>query len=259
MTAMPNDPDYVQSLARGLSVIEAFTAARRPLTLSDVARRAGISRAAVRRMLHTLCGLGYVGTSDGKFFALKPRVLGLGYAYLSTLSLREIAEEYMQRLVDRLHESCSMTVLDGDDIVYVARVPSKRIMTIGLTVGTRLPAYPTSMGRVLLAGLPEAKLDAYLASAALKPLTARTVIDPERLRETIAAVRAQGFAIVDQELEEGVRSVAVPIHDPRRNVTAAVNMSAHAARVSIDELKRRFLPLLREAADKIEMVLPGRM
>jgi IclR family pca regulon transcriptional regulator len=152
-----------------------------------------------------------------------------------------------------------MSVLDGDDIVYVARVPSKRIMTIGLTVGTRLPAYPTSMGRVLLAGLPDAKLDAYLASAALKPLTGRTVVDPERLRETILAVRAQGFAIVDQELEEGVRSVAVPIHDPRRTVAAAINLSAHAARVSLDELKRRFLPLLREAADKIEMVLPGRV
>ncbi|MBL8835660.1 MAG: helix-turn-helix domain-containing protein [Alphaproteobacteria bacterium] len=259
MTTQPTDPDYVQSLARGLAVIEAFTEARRPLTLSDVARGAAISRAAARRMLHTLCDLGYVGSVDGKFFSLKPRVLGLGYAYLSTLDLRDVAEDHMRRLAEHLHESCSLSVLDGDDIVYVARVPSKRIMTIALTVGTRLPAYATSMGRVLLSGLPAAALDAYLDRVNLKPLTRSTITDSDRLRTEIRQVQGRGWAIVDQELEEGVRSVAVAIRDAAGRVVAAINLSAHATRVTIDELQRRFLPPLREAAAKIETVLPRRI
>lgn len=259
MKSQPVDPDYVQSLARGLAVIEAFTEARRPLTLSDVARGAAISRAAARRMLHTLSGLGYVGSVDGKLFTLRPRVLGLGYAYLSTLDLRDVAEDHMRRLAEQLHESCSLSVLDGDDIVYVARVPSKRIMTIALTVGTRLPAYATSMGRVLLSGLPADALDAYFDRVKLKPLTRTTIVDPERLRAEIRRTQGRGWAIVDQELEEGVRSVAVPIRDAGGRVIAAVNLSAHATRVTIEELQRRFLPHLRDAASKIEAVMPRRI
>src|SRR3954470_7163384 len=203
-------PDFVQSLERGLAVIRAFDAEHPELTLSEVARATGLTRAAARRFLLTLVDLGYVHT-DGRRFALSPRVLDLGYAYLSGLGLPDIAEPHLERLAAEVRESSSVSVLDGDDIVYVARVPTSRIMRVAINVGTRFPAHATSMGRVQLAGLPEAGLDAYLARAELRPLTSRTLTDPDALRAELARIRAQGWALVDQELEEGLRSVAAPI------------------------------------------------
>ncbi|BBH68792.1 IclR family transcriptional regulator [Actinoplanes sp. OR16] len=248
---MPREPYYVQSLERGLAVIRAFDAQHRELTLSDVARACGLTRAAARRFLLTLTDLGYVRT-DGRLFSLAPRVLELGYSYLSSLSLPEVAEPHLERLVTQVRESSSLSVLDGDDVVYIARVPTSRIMRVAINVGTRFPAYATSMGRVLLAALPEAELDAYLSRAKLEPLTDRTITSPDLLRAEIARVRVQGHALVDQELEEGLRALAAPIHDRNGEAAGAVNVSIHAARATVDEIRERLLPPLLEAAAAIE-------
>jgi IclR family transcriptional regulator, pca regulon regulatory protein len=245
---------YVQSLDRGLAVICCFSAEHPRLTLSEVARQTELSRAAVRRSLITLQTLGYVG-SDGRHFYLTPRVLTLGYAYLSSLSLADVAQAHLSDLANDVHESCSASVLDGYDIVYVARAATKRIMTISLSVGTRLPAYATSMGRVLLAAFPSDQLDAYLGAAPLTRLTERTIVDQERLRAEIARTRHRGWCLVDQELEDGVRSIAVPVHDSAGRVVAAVNTSAHATRVPLVTLQKSFLPKLRECAATIDAEL----
>ena len=250
--------DFVQSLDRGLAVIRCFSSEHPSLTLSEVAERTGLTRAAARRFLLTLQELGYVGSS-GRQFSLRPRVLALGYAYLSSFSVSQIAQPHLEDLTEELHESCSVSVLDGDDIVYVARASANRIMTIALTVGTRLPPYPTSMGRVLLAGLPEAELDAHLSRARLRKLTEHTVDDPDQLRAILADVRAKGWAAVDQELEAGVRSIAVPIRDSSGRVVAAINASAHAARVPMRTLEKQFLPRLLDAAQQIDAELASRM
>ncbi|HEX7994932.1 MAG TPA: IclR family transcriptional regulator C-terminal domain-containing protein, partial [Streptosporangiaceae bacterium] len=224
------DSDFVQSLDRGLAVIRAFGPDRERLSLSEVARATGLTRAAARRFLLTLVKLGYV-RSDGREFSLRPRVLELGYAYLSGLALPEVAEPYLEDLSARLHESSSISVLDGHYIVYVARVATKRIMTVAISVGTRFPAYAASMGRVLLAGLPPEELERYLTEATFEAFTERTVTDPDRLREIIAQVRSDGYSIIDQELEDGLRAIAAPIHDASGAVTAAINVSAHASRL----------------------------
>jgi IclR family transcriptional regulator, pca regulon regulatory protein len=245
---------YVYSLERGLAVLGSFSAERPRLTLTDVARQTGLSRAAARRSLITLETLGYVG-SEGRLFYLTPRVLTLGYAYLSSLSLADVAQSHLSDLANDVHESCSASVLDGFDIVYVARAATKRIMTISLSVGTRLPAYATSMGRVLLAALPDDRLDAYLNTAALKSLTERTIVDRDRLRAEIERTRTRDWCLVDQELEDGLRSVAVPIHDAGSRVVAAVNTSAHVTRVPLTRLQRSFLPKLQECAAAIDAEL----
>ena len=185
--------------------------------------------------------LGYV-TTDNRLFSLSPRVLELGYSYLSGLGLTEIAVPHMEELVASVQESSSIAVLDGDDIVYVVRVPTKRIMTVSITVGTRFPAYSTSMGRVLLAALCPVELQA---------LTPRTVTSRSRLAGVLAETRDQGYGVVDQELEDGLRSIAVPILDARAKTFAAVNVSAHASRVSLDELQNKYLVQLIETAEKI--------
>src|SRR3954467_14908357 len=208
-------------------------------------------RAAPRRFLLTLADLGYV-RSDGRHFALTPRVLDLGYAYLSSLSLPETAEPPPERLVAEGRESSSVSVLDGDDIVYVGRVPTSRIMRVAINVGTRFPAHATSMGRVQLAGLPEPALDAYLRRAPIRPLTPKALATPEALRAELARIRAQGWALVDQELEEGLRSVAAPIRDREGRVVAAVNVSAHASRASKDAVRKQLLPPLLKTAARIE-------
>ncbi|MFD6679478.1 IclR family transcriptional regulator [Micromonospora parva] len=249
-------PEFVQSLERGLAVIRAFDGDHPQLTLSEVARRTGLTRAAARRFLLTLVELGYVHT-DGRLFSLRARILELGYAYLSSLTLPEVAQRHMEALVARVHESCSVSVLDGDEVVYVARVPTKRIMTVGISVGTRFPAYATSMGRVLLAAQPADWLDDYLATAQLRPLTRRTVTDPAKLRAVLTRIAAQGYAIVDQELEEGLRSVAAPIHGENGSVIAAVNVSAHATRGSFEMIRRELLPPLLAAAKRIEEDIRG--
>lgn len=243
--------EYVQSLDRGLAVIRCFSARTPRLTIADVARETGLTRAAARRFLHTLQRLGYVGENDGRFY-LRPRVLELGYAYLSSVSIAEIAQEHLAHLAERLHESCSASVLDGQDIVYIARAQTTRIMTIALAIGSRIPAYATSMGRVLLAGLKDDELDERLRATDLRPLTEQTVTDPGRLREIILDVRCRGYSIIDQELEVGVRSAAVPVHDATGRVIAAVNATAHASRVSLERLEGEFLPQLIETARAID-------
>jgi len=242
--------DFVQSLERGLAVIQAFSAAHPRLTLSDVARATGLTRAASRRFLLTLQHLGFVDSDEREFF-LTPRILRLGYTYLSSTPFWDLAQTHIEELVDQVHESSSISVRDRDEIVYVARVPTKRIMTISLAVGSRLPMYPTSMGRVLLAGMADAEIDAYLARVELRPLTSRTVVDPAALRAIIRDVREQGWALVDQELEDGVRSVAAPLCDASGRVLGAVNVSAHATRTNLDALRKQFLPALLDTTARI--------
>lgn len=240
----------MQSLERGLLVIRTLSSPE-PLALAEVARRAGLSRAAARRFLITLEHLGYVRQSSARF-SLTPRVLELGYAYLSSLTLAEVSQPHLEALVQEVHESSSVSVLDGDDIVYVARVPTRRIMSVTISVGTRFPAYATSMGRVLLAGLPEGELQSALQRAEVRKLTSRTIASRRSLVAEIARVREQGYALVDEELEPGLRSIAAPIHDAAGSVAAAINLSAQASRTSVGELRRRLLLPLREAAGAIE-------
>jgi IclR family pca regulon transcriptional regulator len=242
--------ETVQSLERGLAVIRAFDADHPRMSLSDVARSTGLTRAAARRFLHTLVALGYMRT-DGRLFALRPRVLELGYAYLSSLTLPEVALPHLEDLVAQVHESSSISVLDGDEIVYVARVPTKRIMTVAISVGTRFPAHATSMGRVLLAGRSDDWLNGYLASARLRPITPNTVIDPELLLAELHAVRRQGWSMVDQELEEGLRALAVPIVDGSGQTVAAVNISVQAQRWTAPAVQSELLPPLLKAASAI--------
>ncbi|GAA0382858.1 IclR family transcriptional regulator [Acrocarpospora corrugata] len=243
--------EYVQSLARGLAVIRAFDATTPELTLSDVARKTDLTRAAARRFLLTLVDLGYVRT-DGRLFSLSPRVLELGYAYLSSLSLPEVALPHLERLVAEVHESASVSVLDDGDVVYVARVPTTRIMRVTIAIGTRFPAHCTSMGRVLLAGLPAADLDEFLERHRLERLTQRTVTSPVTLRGELDRVRAQGWAMVDQELEEGLRSIAAPIRNRAGRAVAAVNLSSHASRTTLESARRDLLPPLLATAARIE-------
>jgi IclR family pca regulon transcriptional regulator len=250
-TGPPRNSDFVQSLDRGLAVIKAFGPDRERLSLSEVARATGLTRAATRRFLLTLVKLGYV-RNDGREFSLRPRVLELGYAYLSGLAMPEVAAPHLEELVAHVRESSSISVLDSQHIFYVARVPTKRIMTVSISVGTRFPAYATSMGRVLLAGLSEDDLHRYLAEADLAPITGRTVTDPDRLREILRDVAKQGYSIVDQELEEGLRAVAAPIHGAGGAVTAAINISAHASRVSMTAMRTELLPHLLQTASRIE-------
>lgn len=242
---------HVQSLARGLAVIRAFDADHPELTLSDVARKTGLTRAAARRFLLTLVDLGYVRT-DERLFSLTPRVLELGYAYLSSLTLGEVAEPHLERLSAELRESSSVSLLDGEDIVYISRVATSRIMAVAISVGTRFPAYATSMGRVLLSGLEEDELIARLARTPLRRFTDRTLISPTALAAEIARVRAQGWAIVDQELEEGLRSVAAPIRNAESRVVAAANVSAHGSRTSLEAVRRELLPALLATTSRIE-------
>ena len=240
--------DFVQSLARGLSVIRAFDAEHAELTLSDVARRAGITRAAARRFLLTLEALGYVA-SDARAFRLTPRVLELGFSYLSSLSLPEIVQPHLEALSREVDESVSAAVLDGSDIVYIARVPTRRIMSVRITIGTRFPAFATSMGRVLLAGLPDAAADAALTASDLAPLTERTVTDRAALAQELARVREQGWSLVDGELEPGLRSIAAPVHARDGRVVGSLNVSTSATRDSVEHVRDAYLPpLLRTAA-----------
>jgi IclR family pca regulon transcriptional regulator len=243
---MDTRADHVRALERGLAVINAFSADHQRLTLSEVARRTGLTRATARRLLHTLANLGYVEQQNATFVLL-PKVLDLGYSYLSALRLPDLAIPVMEDLVVSIRESSSMAVLDGHDIVYVARVPTTRIMTIALALGSRLPAYATSMGRVLLSGLSRPDFDRYLSEVQLKPLTSRTVDTTSQLREIIDETRAKGWCLVDQELEDGVRSIAAPIVNNHGRVVAALNVSCHASRSTVDQMVDEYLPKLLDA------------
>jgi len=245
------DGDFVQSLERGLSVIRAFDADHPRLSLSEVAAATGLSRAAARRFLHTLVHLGYMHNNGGRF-SLRPKILELGYAYLSSLSLPEVAMPHLEELVEQVRESSSVSELDGQDVVYIARVPTKRIMRVTISVGTRFPAYATSMGRVLLAAQPDDWLDTYLATVSLHGLTGHTITSPAGLRQELRKIRSRGWALVDQELEEGLRSLAAPIRDADGTVIAAVNVSTHAARRSLENIVQDLLRPLLATAERIE-------
>ncbi|MGO4382984.1 IclR family transcriptional regulator domain-containing protein [Specibacter sp. RAF43] len=223
----PAGEQFVQSLARGLAVIRAFDADNPRMTLSEVAQRTDLSRATARRFLLTLSDLGYVRT-DGRMFELTPAVLALGYSYLSSLSLPQLAQPHLELLSRQVGESTSASVLDGGDIVYVCRVPAKRIMSVAITVGTRFPAYATSMGRVLLAGLPAQALRHYLDGVTMVPLTETALSSVAELAGELEQVRRQGWAVVDQELEAGLLSVAAPVRDAAGTVVAAINVSMRA-------------------------------
>jgi IclR family pca regulon transcriptional regulator len=246
--------ESVQGLRRGFAVIRAFSADARELTIADVAVRTGLPRAVARRYLFTLEELGCV-VHSGSLFKLTPRLLDLGFTYLSTVQVANFAQPFMERVVTKLHESSSIGVLDGHDCVYVARVPAKRIMSINLAVGSRLPAHATSMGKVLLAYLAPDRLDAYFASGPLPRLTKKTICDEAALRKTLDDVRARGWALSDQETEVGVRAVAAPIFDRMHQVHAALNVGSQTSRVPMRTLTREYLPVVLDAAQTISRVL----
>jgi IclR family pca regulon transcriptional regulator len=252
--------EFVRALAKGLSVIEAFDNQAPAMTLSDVAKRTALSRGTARRLLHTLVELGYVGF-DGKLFSLKPRVLNLGFAYLYSHNVWQLAQPYMVEVVEALHESCSIAVLEGTDIVYVARVPTiERIMSINLGIGTRLPAFHTSMGRAMLAYRPLAEVQALLKrTMPMREYTPKSLTDVREVLSTLEQVRRQGWALVDQELEVGLRSLAVPILDFNNCAVAALNIATHASRWTVGALQKDALPVLKAAAQSVSALLaPGK-
>ncbi|MET0344732.1 MAG: IclR family transcriptional regulator C-terminal domain-containing protein [Casimicrobiaceae bacterium] len=254
--ALSGDPNFMTSLARGLAVIRGFSQQRRKMSIAQLSLRTGIPRAAVRRCLYTLGKLGYVGSEDGRMFALRPQILSLGHAYLSSVPLVMAAQPILDQVSESIHESCSLAILDGDEILYVARSSaSTRIMSIDLGVGSRLPAHCTSMGRVLLAGMGEPELATFLRRVKLAPFTNRTIVAKDALADTVERVRKQQYAVVDQELEIGLRSIAVPVKDFRDRISAAINVSVQAPRVTVAEMERTFLPALRTAADELGMLL----
>ncbi|MFF7448428.1 MULTISPECIES: IclR family transcriptional regulator C-terminal domain-containing protein [unclassified Streptomyces] len=245
--------EFIESLARGLTVLTAFGEGRASLTLTEVAKATGLARATARRALITYEHLGLVTATPHRTFTLTPRVLSLGFPPLSRTSLPQIATPHLAELAARIHESASLAVLtapgvSGHEIQYTARVATQRVMSVNLAVGTRLPAYATSMGRVLLAGLPAAQRE----FGELRPLTSHTVTDPEALTRALDEVRAQGYALVDEELEEGLRSIAVPVRDRSGTVVAALNTAMHTTRRTTAECVRDLLPELRETAARIE-------
>jgi IclR family pca regulon transcriptional regulator len=241
------NPDFVLSLARGLEVIEAFQDHPGGATVADIAERTRLSRAAVRRFLITLEFLGYA-SRNGSSYRLGSRVLRLGFSFLSSHSLAALAQPILEEITARIHESSSLSVLEGDEIVYLARSATRRVMSVGLSVGSRLPAYCTSMGRVLLAALPRAELALYLKRAQLRAHTPKTLTRKTALSAEIRRVRELGYALVDEELELGLRSLAVPVTARNGRVVAAMNTGVHASRVTSKEMVRRFLPVLKESA-----------
>jgi IclR family pca regulon transcriptional regulator len=249
------DPDFMTSLARGLAVIRAFSDQRRSLTIAQISHKTGIPRAAVRRCLHTLKQLGYAD-SDSNNFSLKPKVLTLGYSYLSSTPLTVSALPFLNQISRTLNESCSLAVLDDNQVLYVARSATSRIMSVALNTGSRLPAYCTSLGRALLSHLPEETLDEYFAKVEIKAYTDRTVVSVKRLREILEDVRKNGYALVEEELEVGLRSIAVPVRGASGEVVAALNVGAQATRVSSRQMKEEFLPVLLRGAQEMAVLLP---
>lgn len=246
------DPNFMTSLARGLLVIQSFSPQHPQMTISQLALKTGLSRAAVRRCLYTLTKLGFAGAEDGSRYALRPRMLTLSNTYSASSSLSTAAQPIIERMAATLRESFSVATLDGDDIVYVARANVNRVMVaVDLHIGSRLPAYCTSMGRVLLAYLPSEQLEQYLARAVLTPHTTRTITSVDKLRLALRNVRRNGYALVDQELEVGLRSLAVPVYSPSGRVVATVNLSGHAPRMPVFDMQTRFLPHLRNAAAEL--------
>ena len=242
--------DFVQSLERGLAIIKVFNGQRPAMSVSEIAQLCGLTRAAVRRFLLTLADLGYVTAKNGRY-ELTPQVLDLGYSYMSALSFPEIALPYLERLVAETGEASEGSILDRGDIVYVVRVPGPALMTISVNIGARRPAHATAMGRVLLANLPADELDQYLATAELHKLLPRTITDSDKLRKELDTVRRNGYALVNQELEEGLIAVAAPVRERSGRVRAAINLSTHIGRKSVDNMLA-LVPLIKQVAAEIE-------
>ncbi|TDR90379.1 IclR family transcriptional regulator domain-containing protein [Enterovirga rhinocerotis] len=248
------DPEFVEALARGLNVIGAFNRDRRRMTLSEVAKHTDLSRGTARRLLHTLRALNFVDT-DGRLFWLTPKVLNFGDAYTATLGLGDPARTALQEVTETLGESSSIAVLEGGEVVYVARVEVRRLYSSGIHVGTRLPAHCSSLGRVLLASLEDREIADWLDRHPLTKRTPRTVTDPALLIEKLQEVRQQEFAMIDGELEVGIRSMAVPVLGRTGRIVAALNASTSTARGSLDVMRKKFLPVLRAASRKISQSL----
>jgi IclR family transcriptional regulator, pca regulon regulatory protein len=244
------NPDFVLSLARGLSVIEAFDSRQEGLSIADIARATELSRAAVRRLLITLELLGYI-EANGRKYRLRHRVLHLGMSYLSSSSLATVSQPAVQKITEELNESTSVCVLDGDEVLCIAGAVRRGLMSVDVTTGSRLPLHCTAAGRVLLAALLEDQLAASLERIELKSLTAKTIVSREVLVRDIRRVREQGFSVIDEELETGIRAIAVPVVSREGNVVASLGVGALASRVSLDELQSRFLPALRDQARAI--------
>jgi IclR family pca regulon transcriptional regulator len=243
--------EYVRALDRGLAVIRAFDADHPRQSLAEIARAVGLAPATARRLLHTLRSLDYVGT-DGQRWWLRPRLLELGQAYLATTSVWDVVRERLARLAEEVHETASAGVLDGDDVIYVVRVPYRRIMSMDIEVGTRIPAVASSMGRVMLASVEADELDSILKRVSLRPITARTVATVGELRNVVAEVRAQGWCYMEEELEAGIQCVAAPVHDPTGRVIGSMTVSSHTTRLSSLEVRERLLPALLHAAENID-------
>lgn len=248
------ETDFVSGFARGLKVIEAFGETRQRLSIAEASKLTALDRATVRRSLLTLAELGYADY-DGKFFTLTPKILRLGHAYLQATPLPALLQPHLDLLSEKAGQSASASVLDGTEIVYIARASQRRVMSINLTPGSRLPAYCASMGRVLLAALPESEVRAILARSELKKNTPKTRTDPEELIAEFSRVRAEGYAIIDQELEIGLCSIAVPIDNDRGETVAAINIGAPAVLVPAAEMKERYLPLLKETQAALRPLL----
>ena len=249
------DPDFMTSLARGLAVLRAFADTRKPQTIAQISQQTGIPRAAVRRCLHTLRQLGYVDAELNNF-TLRPKVLTLGYSYLSSTPLTAAAQPCLNGVSNVLGESSSLAVLEEDQVLYVARAATSRVMSVSLTAGSRLPAYCSSLGRVLLAHLPQDELEAYLSRTTLVPMTDHTITDPAHLRAVLTQIRHDGYAVNNEELELGLRSIAVPVRGASGRVLAALNVGAHAARATPERMVEEFLPVLRQGAQELAMLLP---
>ncbi len=250
--------ESVRSFERGLRVIRAFSAGQADMTLAEVARETDLNRATARRLLLTLEESGYV-QRRGDQFRLTPRVLDLGYAYLSSVGLPQLALPFLETLSESLHEASSVGVLDDTEIVYVARVPAKRVMTVSIGLGSRFAAYRTSLGRAILASLPEDEVAALWEASDRSNPTARTLTELDDLLKALEEVRRRGFAMVDQELELGVRSIAAPLHDSSGRTVAAVNLSTHVSRTTKQQLLSRFVPELLETARSIDAVLASQL
>ena len=245
----------MMSLARGLTVVQAFTAQHQQMTISQIALKVGLSRAAVRRCLYTLTKLGFAGSEDGSRYSLRPRMLTLSHSFTTSSALSSAAQPILERLSAMHQESFSVATLDGDDIVYVARTSVSRVMSVDLHIGSRLPAYCTSMGRVLLAYLPLDQVEQYLGRVEMVAHTPRTITSAEKLRMLLRTVRRNGYALCDQEFEAGLRSLAVPVHAPSGRAVATLNLSGSAPRLSTLEMQSRFLPILRSAANELSVFL----
>jgi IclR family pca regulon transcriptional regulator len=251
---MVQDKEFMATLAKGLAVLGSFDKERPVMTLSQAAQAAGLSRATARRILRTLTALGYVA-QNGREFSLSSGILKLGFAYLATQNWIEQAVPLMRNLSEQFHESCSAAILEGTEIVYVARIPASRIMSVALAVGTRLPAFHTALGRVQLGFLDEAEFWRRLRSLRIEAYTPSTITDVQALFERVREDRAQGFSIVDEELERGLRAIAVPIIDRAGQTVAALNLSTHSTRTTRNEMRDRFLPQLRAVAEQISTSL----